>query len=124
MRRKQLATAYLQTVEALRRAVEHEANRAARERAVEKFRAEVNPIINQYTSSSDTQTISNCLSDDPAARHEGEDKVRTLFSAVNGLARAGKEAAAENPDLAAHYLKCARDLGTLWIEAMAGDTDA
>lgn len=123
MRRKELATNYLQTVAALRGAIEHETDRQVRERAVQKFRADVNPIIGDYLSSTRGQSIANAFTDKPDARADGERKVGVLFDAVNGLARAGKEAAADNPELSAHYLKCAHELGAFWIEAMAADTD-
>ena len=123
MRRQQLAAAYLQTVRNLHRVVERDSTREARERAVKKFRADVNPIIHAYTASTNAQSISNEFSSDPSARGKGEAKVLVLFNAVNGLARAGKDAAAESPELSAHYLQCAIELGQLWSDAMSGDTD-
>lgn len=123
MRRKELASAYIRTVQTLRQAIEHETNRQARARAVQKFRANINPIIDDYWSSSTVQSIANEFAAAPDARADGEKRVGVLFNAVNGLARAGKDAAAESPELSVHYLKCAHELGALWIESLSADTD-
>lgn len=124
MRRQQLAAAYLETVKTLRTAIERETDREVRVRAVRKFQADVNPIIGDYVSSSQVQSIANEFAADPDARADCQQKVGVLFNAVNGLARAGKDAAAESPELSVQYLNCAFKLGALWTDAMSADTDA
>ena len=119
MTRKQVASQYLGTVRDLLEAVTKKASSGeARRLAMEKFRADVNPLINQYLRLSKGQSIANEFSDERGALKLDERKELIYWESVQGLTRAGKEAAVSDADLSAHYLKCALGLGELWLESI------